>query len=70
MKNTSTDTPNASGKIILELRDGRLFFCPVGASDEEVDGLLSAIRDRIACGDLVVLIEGQGGRRNDSKNAV
>ena len=45
-----------SGRLILELRDGRLTLCPVTNSDEETRRLLEAMAVRVRCGDLAELV--------------
>ena len=54
--NSLTKPPTGiNGKIILELKGGRLSLCPHADSDEEAAQLLKAINDRIVCGDLAEL---------------
>jgi len=54
--NSLTKPPTGiNGKIILELKGGRLSLCPLADSDEEAARLLKAINDRIVCGDLAEL---------------
>jgi hypothetical protein len=54
-----SSSPPINGRLILELKNGRLILYPVANSDRETTDLLTAIRDRIVCGDLMwMLTEG------------
>jgi hypothetical protein len=59
MESTSTKSQKSqgpSGRLVLELKDGRLVLYPMTDSDEETAKLLRAIADRLQCGDVAELV--------------
>ena len=48
---------NVNGKLIFDLKDGKLRCFPVVDSDQELGRLLSAFRVAVVVGDLWALIE-------------
>jgi hypothetical protein len=53
-ENTPTEEPN--GRVLLELKDGRLAVYPMAETDEETARLLEAISKRVMYGDLGELL--------------
>jgi hypothetical protein len=47
-----------TGRIILDIRDGKLSILPVADSDTEFAALIRALREFIVTGDLLALLDG------------
>jgi len=48
MENKTDSTPPINGRLLIELRDGRLTLYPITNTDEETRVLLAAILDHVA----------------------